>query len=205
MPFLPLFAIGINLPTLEFHMLSYDIKEKNIGFWFSLYTVGYIASSLILSRKYTFNKFYIILSGSVLMGIGYTLLGPSPLLFDRNFKLFCIGLIISGVSSSMIYGISYIVPSIPYIISIAHNDYMYEEDHRLYDAITGLINVSMSLGEVLGPIVGSSLKLSYEQIYAMVGFLFFTFSILYFLINNHHIKSDNSSTKSSLIELKSSF
>lgn len=204
MPFLPLFAIGINLPTLEFHMLSYGIKEKNIGYWFSLYTVGYIASSIILSRKYTFNKFYIILSGSILMGIGYILLGPSPLLFDRSFSLFCIGLLISGMSSSMVYGNLYTVPSIPYIISIAHNDYGYEEDHRLYDAISGLINISMSLGEILGPIVGSSLKLSYEQIYTIVGFLFFIFSIIYSLINNHQIKSDNSSTKSSLIELKSS-
>jgi Na+/alanine symporter len=43
------------------------------------------------------------------------------------------------------------------MIELAHNEYKYEQDHRLNDTIAGIANISFCIGEIIGPIFGSFL------------------------------------------------
>ena len=67
------------------------------------------------------------------------------------------------------------------MIEVAHKDYGYEEDHRLNDAISSLANITLSIGEIVGPILGSfaSIYLSPEAAYMILGLFLFAFFIVY--------------------------
>ena len=102
MPFMVMLAIGVNLPTLEMHLLSYGVEESDVGYWQMIYTTGYIAGSIILSRGYKINKPYIMAFGVLLCAVGCNLLGPNPIMM-RNFSVACLGLHFIGWAACMIY------------------------------------------------------------------------------------------------------
>ena len=129
-PFAVMFSVGVNLSILEFHLISYGIEENEIGFWYTIYTVGYMISSIIMLWECRIPKPLVINFGLVLMGIGFFLLGPSPLAFDRDFALMCIGLHLIGWATCLIYSIFYLVPCIPNMIEVSHREYFYEKDER---------------------------------------------------------------------------
>lgn len=49
------------------------------------------------------------------------------------------------------------------MIEVAYEDYGYSQDHRLNDTLSGITNMSLCIGEILGPITSSLL-------YSLVGY-----------------------------------
>ena len=97
-------ATGLNMVILEMHLLSYGTTEEYIGFWFSLFTLGYTFSSIMLSFTYPASKPAIMAFGCFLMAFSYMLIGPCPLFLSENFVVCLIGLHLLGWSISLIYG-----------------------------------------------------------------------------------------------------
>ena len=106
MQLLIMFVIGFMQPTTELHFLSYGIEEKNAGFWYSLNTLAYAISSLLVS--FTINLFHkprIMVLGGFIMSAGLMLVGPSPLLFTPSLLLVGLGFFLVGLAGGFIYGI----------------------------------------------------------------------------------------------------
>lgn len=97
-----MFAVGITMPTIEPHILSYGIEEKYAGYWYLIYTGGYCISSFIMVFFNNIPKQAIMLLGLTLLVCSMFLLGPCPFLFDRNVILAATGHHLMGWGISLI-------------------------------------------------------------------------------------------------------
>lgn len=181
MPLLGMLSLGFFLPNIEPHLLSYDVQENDIGFWYMFYTVGYLFGSFLLMIPYRFKKQLVMSIGCISLTVGYFLLGPSPLFFVKDFTLVCVGLFSIGLGIAFMSGNIYIVPAIPHMIDVAKNVYGFEDDYKLNDAITSLANINCSLGEIFGPIIGSYLAIysGFGIASSMLGFVFLSYTLFY--------------------------
>ena len=172
--FLISFNVGMFLPIFEPYLLEYGVEEKNIGLWYSIYTVTYLIVSLIMLFPYTFKKSRLIAAGCFLMSLAY-------FLFEANLSMVAISLVILGCGVPLMNSNNYIVPTVPHMVEIAHAHYNLPEDDRVNDSISSITTIFISLGEVVGPIVGSFLPMyfGYINTIASYGFLVFAYAIFY--------------------------
>jgi MFS family permease len=197
-------ALGVNMPTFQFHLISYGIQEDLIGYWYMITTLAYLMSSVVLGKLNSEKYERILYSGICLYAIAYMLLGPCPHIFAKSLVLVGIGHHLVGWACSMLYSIFYVVPLVPYLIKIAKEDFNIQADDRLNDAINIIVNVSICTGEVIGPLLGSFIPSYFEQeikfkiTYCLVSLLFVVFGIFYMIFN----KSSNTSRQ---IELEVPF
>ena len=96
-------SIGINMPTLEMHLISYGIQEKFIGFWYMINTGAYLISSVIMTKFTIYDKKKVMVVGVCLFAVGFFLLGPCPVLFERNLIAVGVGYHIMGWACSIQY------------------------------------------------------------------------------------------------------
>jgi MFS family permease len=180
--FLVMFAIGYLQPTLELHLLSFGIKEKNIGYWFVLNTSCYFASCIFISRITNYiSKTKLMIIGNIFMFLFFTLTGPSPIYFSPSLSFVTLSLVFLGLSGGFLYGKFYLVPSLPHMIDVAYLDYDYKEDYRLTDSLSGITNISLCAGEIIGPIVSSFLyyEFGYAKASTIVSFFVLAHGINY--------------------------
>jgi MFS family permease len=103
MPFFLMLAVGVNLPTLEMHLLRFGVKEEDIGFALNVLTVGYMVGSYALSKRYRVRKCYVIAAGLFLYAVGYSLVGPFVIM-PQKLWIVLVGLHLIGWAGSLIYG-----------------------------------------------------------------------------------------------------
>lgn len=179
------FALGVNMPTFQFHLTSYGIREEYIGYWYVITTSAYLMSSVILARNCMWDKEKIIYTGIGLYAVAYMLLGPCIHIFPSHILFVAVGHHIVGWACSMLYGKNYLVPLIPYLVEIASLEYGIVADDSLNDAINVIVHVSICLGEVTGPVFGSLVPgffesdAKYRITYCIVSIIFIVFGILY--------------------------
>ena len=147
------FGLTFIEPTTELYLLSHGIKEENAGYWYGIEYFAYAVSSFAVSLipRYI-NKSRIMVFGNFLQFIGFFLLGTAAVIVQSSLSLTALGLFSIGFAGGLIY-----VPSVPNILDIAKGEYIFEHDERLNDAISGITTMSISIGEVFGPIVSSTL------------------------------------------------
>lgn len=158
MQLLIMFMVGYLLPTTQLHLLKYGVKEENSGYWFSINTFCYFFSSFLVSLiPQNASKPKQMLLGNFIMVFALIFIGPCPFILPEKLVFIGIGLMLVGFAGGFIYGKKYLVPSMPHMLEVARSDYGYENDHRLNDAASGITNISLCTGEILGPIVSAVL------------------------------------------------
>ena len=202
-----MFTIGFILPTTELQLIGYGVKEADSGFWFSINTFGYAFSCIIVSfLPKSLSKPLTMLFGMLIMTIAFIIIGPSPLFFNPHLNMTGIGLGLIGFSCGFIYGNIYIVPSIPHMIEIAQSQYNYSKDDRLNDALLIIANMSLCVGEIMGPIAASLLYSAFGYGYASTIIAFTTlFLLLIYLFKSdacQELKVEDKSGNEKLIEMQ---
>ena len=194
-------AVGVTMPTIEMHLISYGIPEKYIGFWYIIYTGAYLMSSFIMTKFTNYDKKAVMLAGVWMFCLAFFLLGPCPIIFERNVIIVAIGHHLMGWACSIQYSKGYLVPLIPYMIDVSHTEYHIPNDDRLNDAISGIANISICGGEIIGPIMGSLLgkpfqsKLKYRVTYLVVSLIFGIFGLCYLTFDNFLAKKTKISAR----------
>ncbi|OMJ74387.1 hypothetical protein SteCoe_26716 [Stentor coeruleus] len=182
MQLLIMFMVGYLLPTTQLHLLEYGVKEENSGYWFSINTFCYFLSSFFVSFiPQNVSKPKQMLLGNFIMVFSLLFIGPCPFILPEKLAFTGIGLMLFGLSGGFIY-----VPSMPHMLEAARNDYGYENDHRLNDAMSGITNISLCIGEIMGPIVSAILDTFLG--YSMAATVVSVFTLIHAL--NYMILSD---------------
>lgn len=187
MGFCIMFAIGVTMPTIEPHVISYGIKEEYVGYWYIINTGAYFFGSFAMAYSANLPRTKTMLCGIILLIISLILLGPCPYIFPRNIIIVGIGHHIMGWSGSIIFSISYLVPLMPYLIDISHREYSYPNDDRLNDAISSIVNISICCGEISGPIFGSLTSelfdsdIKYQMTYALASLIIIVYAGVYYI------------------------
>lgn len=187
MQLLIMFMVGYLLPTTQLHLLSFGIKEKNSGYWFSINTLCYFASSFLVSLiPDDINKPRQMLFGNLVLVLGLLCIGPCPFLLPENIIFVGIGLMLFGLAAGFVYSKIYIVPSMPHMLEVAKSDYGYVNDHRLNDAASEITNISMCIGEILGPMVSAILDtfVGYAISATIVAFMVLSHAIMYMALSD---------------------
>jgi hypothetical protein len=74
----------------------------------------------------------------------------------------------------------------PHMLEVAKRDYGYENDHRLNDAASEITNISMCIGEILGPVVSAILDtfVGYAMSATIVAFMVLSHAIMYMILSD---------------------
>ena len=91
MAFSILFAVGVTMPTLEPHFLSFGIKEEYVGYWYIINTGAYLCGSIFMTYSSNLPKKETMFFGLCLLTTGTFLLGPCPFVFSKSLITVCIG------------------------------------------------------------------------------------------------------------------
>jgi undecaprenyl pyrophosphate phosphatase UppP len=105
MQLLVMFMIGYIIATTELHLLKNGVKEEDSGYWFSINTVSYFASSFIVSLLLQkTSKPRLMLFGNYFMVLGLLFIGPCPFILPQSLTYIGLGLSFIGLASGFIYG-----------------------------------------------------------------------------------------------------
>ena len=184
MNLLLLFSIGCIIPTLEIHLLSYDVSNEIVVLGFVIFTFSYTVFSFF--GNYIFQNLYARIESFIginIMGIAYLMLSPWTVIFPKHIIVVMLSLPVMGVGAAMIYRNLYIVPTFPNMINNAVNVYGYAHDDILTDSLSSLSNICRNVGEIIGPIFAGTLidLIGFEDMTVIVAFSFFTYGIIYFI------------------------
>jgi MFS family permease len=114
------------------------------------------------------------------MSIAFLFLGPCPFIFPPSIVLVAFGLAFVGLSAGFLY-----VPTVPHILEVLKYVYDFEVDDRVHDSMAAITNISLCLGEIVGPIMSSLLY--YEIGYAWSTFvaavILLSYGIIYAILS----------------------
>jgi len=152
------FAINFIAPTFSVHMKKYGFSPAFIAFCFCVPAIFYASLSPIMyllvekiSRRAT------IFMGILALGVGMAFIGTSKMLgLENNPALIILGLMILGTASGMVS-----VPVLPDMLEAVQEAKFKYDMHELENRITSLFCLATGIGEVMGPIIGSSLYTAY--------------------------------------------
>jgi MFS family permease len=137
---------------------KFNYTESDVAEVFILITVLYAVTSFSLSCIIDKLPKKRLISICVLIHVlFFVLVSDMPGLFPDTSLLIVIGVSFSGIGGSVGYSNIHIVASLPSMFESAVQICRYEEDDRLRDALSALLAVSVSGGEILGPLLGGCL------------------------------------------------
>lgn len=177
-----LFTFGFVIPTLELHLLEFNLSNTWVALSFLLHTISYALFSIFGSTIFSKLDYRTTLVlGSSLIALSLLMLGPWELIFPRNIWVVLASLPILGIGQAMIFSNLYLVPTYPHMVETANQDYGYERDDLLSDAISSLSNMFCDVGEITGPVLtGVFVSLiGFELSSTALGFICFGYSLLY--------------------------
>ncbi|XP_056001783.1 MFS-type transporter SLC18B1-like [Ostrea edulis] len=152
------FAIGFLHPTLALHVAKLPElagKTALIGLMF-LVSGGIFSFTAPVFGYFTDKKGYVksmMAAGGLIAALGFLLLGPTPLMDPFPFELWSV--IVSLALVGLGLGCA-IIPTFRSLVDSAKALGM-EDDMDTHGVVAGLYNCFYSLGELLGPTVGSAL------------------------------------------------
>lgn len=138
----------------------YNIKDKDIGFYFCFNSIPYILACLTLPRysKMISRPTQFIIHMAI-CSISFGLMGPSKLLnLPRNLNLILLGLILNGFISYFGF-----VPGLPEAVDIVLDEFEIIQGSNpqlegiLMDTVASINQLSINLSGLLSPIIGGIL------------------------------------------------
>ncbi|EDV21432.1 uncharacterized protein TRIADDRAFT_60062 [Trichoplax adhaerens] len=177
---LQMLVIGFLDPTLSLHLKPLNLTTSQIGFIFLALPAGYGLFSPVfgyLSDRFGYRPF--IIFGSIGMGISLLFVGPAPFI---RIKL-SIGQSVPSLLALGIAGAAAITTSFADILEVAMKDLTNDNpdessDFVIHSVVSGLFTTALSLGQVVGPIVGgiftSLSQTSFDRTAMGIGFAIMT-------------------------------
>mmetsp|Transcript_13081 Transcript_13081/g.24451 ORF Transcript_13081/g.24451 Transcript_13081/m.24451 type:complete len:430 (-) Transcript_13081:207-1496(-) len=199
-----LHGIGVYAPIIAIHYQEYGANAEEAAMLTVIGTVSYMICSTIVAKYSGKVDFHItIASGLFVQFISYYLMGPlypAP----QHIALVIIGQTLSGLGFALVY-----IPILPSMLRSSTDIYGYAKDDKLSDALSSLMNLISSVGEIVGSIIGGALYQYYgdQAAYGSVSFLcLFWFFAYYHLAYNRRGRGLLSRTQQeeAAFELKSS-
>lgn len=151
-----LMCLTFKEPILQLKMLEYKISTTSIGLIFSLDTVTFTITSLVLNMFNDKNKNFplLVTTGVFVFVVSMLLCGPAPFL-PQTLTVICIGILIGGIGGALVNN-----NSVPALNLLLRKKFP-EMDPSLFKNNISAINVgAFGLGSILGPIMASLLKSS---------------------------------------------
>lgn len=153
-------AMGYYSATLEPHIRGFGLSSVNVGFVFIISggtyaliapIIGYVCDTGLNPKK-------IMIFGTVLTVVSYSIVGPAPFVpLNKSMLLIVLGLIIQGLALAMIC-----VPTFVDSMRAAFES-GFPNDIHTYGLLSGIWSSSFALGAFLGPSIAGVL-------YDLVGF-----------------------------------
>jgi MFS family permease len=167
-------------PVLAFRLQEFKINPVLIGIFFSIQPVSYVVLSFgitILTGKFANRG--IMMTGAFLGFFGLMLVGPSHYLPDR-IEIMCIGQLAIGA-----LGLFLMVPAIPEMINAAGKLYPHKII-EITDISAGVFNCFLGTGQVIGPIIGSTLTAltDFRTCSDIIGMIWMGYFAIYFIFGN---------------------
>lgn len=137
------------------HLASFGLTTVEIGLILALTDAGYTVVSLVLSRVLRYMELKWVLSTGLLLGaLAYCLIGPWGLLIPVRLWIVIGGIVCLSMSMGIVA-----VTIMPNLVKVATVSLGFANDDPLADALSskdqvGMLATYMSLGEVMGPLLG---------------------------------------------------
>lgn len=158
-------AMGYAMALISFfdaaiapHLANFGLTTVQIGLILALTDAGYTLASLVLSRilRYLSVK-WVLSAGLLLTALAYCLIGPWELLFPSRLWIVIVGIVCLSVSVGIV-----VVSTMPNLVKVATASLGLLNDDPLAEALSskvqvGMLATYMSLGEVVGPLLGGYL------------------------------------------------
>lgn len=102
-------------PILQLRLMKQDLSTTNIGFIFSLDTVTFTVTSVLLNAVPEHKKKFQVLvwNGALLFCFSMLMCGPAPFLPD-TLTIMCAGILLGGVAGALVNNNS--IPAINHIL-----------------------------------------------------------------------------------------
>ena len=151
-----LMCLTFKEPMLQLRLLEAGISDWMIGIIFSLDTVTYTLTSVVLNFVPETNKNYqkLVASGTVFFVLAMLLSGPCPGLPDEVW-LICIGILIGGVGGALIN--NNVVPSLYAFVMDGVDKHDTTSRNQLTNTISAINTGFFGLGSIIGPTLASAL------------------------------------------------
>lgn len=158
-------AMGYAMALISFfdtaiapHLMEYGVATVDIGIILAASDCGYTLMSLILSKiLHLLSLKWVLVTGLILACTAYTLMGPWPWLYPQELWVVILGIACLSVSLGIV-----VVSTMPNLVKVATVVLGMPNDDPLADALSsknyaGMLATYMSLGEVVGPLLGGYL------------------------------------------------
>ena len=203
--FLTIIIGNINLtylgPTFANHLISYGIETTYIGLFYPVGTLAYIISiKLVTSLPKTFEKKIMISIGLLLNIVAQAMVGPQPGVFPHEISIVIISQFFLGSSLCFIF-----IPFIPEMNKLGARIYP-DDKESVSDMASGLFSAGITIGGVLGPILGGALTNAFGFVFAsgMFGIAVTVIFLIYLSFGDGFIGIYNFMKKKKLVMEKES-
>jgi MFS family permease len=152
-----LMCLTFKEPMLQLRLLESGLSTWMIGIIFSLDTLTYTLTSVVLNFIPESQKNYqkMVASGTMFFVVAMLLSGPCPGLPDEVW-LICIGILVGGIGGALIN--NNVVPSLNNLVKSDKVIKDAETRDKLTNAISAINTGFFGLGSILGPILASVLS-----------------------------------------------
>lgn len=99
-----LFSFGFIIPTLEIHLLSFDISHTFVSLSFILLTASYAFFAFFGAALFQrMEERTTLVAGICIMAVAYLMLAPWEAIFPRSLWVVILSLPLMGLGQAMIY------------------------------------------------------------------------------------------------------
>ena len=150
-------ALGYSMAMIGFldtaiapHLSTYGVREEIIGVILACTDCAYTLSSFTLSKVLKYLPLLWVLAfGLLVSSVAFYLMGPWEYLFPAELSLVILGMACLSMGLGVI-----LVATLPALVEVAVIHMGIENSDKLSDDLSGLATSFMSLGEVVGPLLG---------------------------------------------------
>jgi MFS family permease len=152
---LVMFGIGITLPTMSIHLISFGVTLEQAAVLCNAVTVCYLLSAPVVAHLPKSIDFRLTIGfGLLCSAVGYFCTGPISPLPSRLYWV-VIGLGMSGVGFGSVY-----IPCLPNMLRNSTEHLGLQNNDTLSGALSSSMNFIAAFGEILGPMLGGILAQS---------------------------------------------
>jgi MFS family permease len=177
------FIYGFMEPVLAVRVKSFNVSQVNIGLFFTVMPVFYIPTSVLVQQVPNgVHKRVLLIMACLMAFFANLFVGPSELFnFPDNLWFMVIGQALRGIIDPFT-----LVPCLPEMIESVLPHYPPECECEINNLSSGLFNMFLGLGSIMGPMAGAELTRAYgyRATCDIVAVICLIYAILYYVCGN---------------------
>ena len=168
-------------PILAIRMEEFNLSQIQIGLFFIVMPVVYIPTSILVqSVPKGVEKRAVLIIACFLSFFGNLFVGPSDVFsFPESIWFMIIGQALHGLIDPFI-----LIPSLPEMIESVLPLYPESAETQINDISSGIFNMFLGIGQIIGPLYGSIVTAEYGFRYCcdLVSIICLVFAISYYVL-----------------------